>query len=222
MNRSGFLARIALLAVAVGAFTSAHAASSAGQVLKISGRAWTATNEGQIRTLAEKEGLHSGDTIVTGTNSFVRMQMADGGFILLRPNTRFQIENFEYADNDAQVGSSIFNLLKGGFRAVTGAIGKRNRANVSFRTAVATIGIRGTDLEVIDCSDGCPDIKVGLKAALYFKVHQGGIGVNGKDFEQNQGGYLPPGGVPEILDFDSPDNPLNADPTPSADPADCL
>jgi len=222
MNASRYFLRVALLAMLVGGMVpAAPAATAAGEVLKISGRAWAATAAGQIQALAESEGVHSGDTVVTGSNSFVRLKMADGGFIVLRPNTRFLIEDFEYAAGEDS-GRSLFNLLKGGFRAVTGAIGRRNHANVSFRTAVATIGIRGTDIEVIDCSQGCPDINVNLKAALYFKVHQGGIGVNGRNFDQNQGGYMPPGGAPENLDFQSPDNPLNADPTPSADPADCL
>jgi FecR protein len=200
---------------------SASAAEAAGEVTKMVGRASAATLDGDIRALKESSAVNAGDTVVTSTNSFVRMKLSDGAYVMLRPNTRFQIEDYQYAEN-ANEGRSIFNLLKGGFRAITGAIGQRNHASVSFRTAVATIGIRGTDLEVIDCSLGCPDISTTSNPGLYFKVHEGGIDVNGKGFDQNTGGFMPPGGEPTELDFNAPNNPLNADPTPSADPEDCL
>lgn len=222
MKASILPATAALLTLALGlAAPFAEAASAAGAVVKLVGRASAATPDGDIRALAEQGKVNAGDTVVTGANSFVRLQLADGGFILLRPNTRFVIEDYQYAENAPEAGRSLFSLLKGGFRAVTGAIGKRNQANVSFRTAVATIGIRGTDLEVLDCSLGCPEIDVDAPPALYFKVHDGGIDVNGQGFQQNQGGFMPPGGDPVPLEFNSPQNPLNTDPTPSADPAGC-
>lgn len=198
------------------------AAQQAGEVLKVAGRASAASLEGEIRELADGNPVNTGDTVVTSHNSFVRMKLTDGGYVVLRPNTRFQIEDYNLVDDPA-ASRSVFNLLKGGFRAVTGLIGKRNRANVSFRTAVATIGIRGTDLEVIDCSDGCPDLGTEPKPGLYFKVHQGGIDVGNMPFEGGKGGFAGSDGSPPIeLHFDDPGNPLNKDPTPAADPADCL
>jgi hypothetical protein len=38
-------------------------------------------------------------------------------------------------------------LFKGGFRAITGKIGKKNKVNYRITTPVTTIGIRGTDHE---------------------------------------------------------------------------
>jgi hypothetical protein len=117
----------------------------------------------------------------------------------------------------------VFNLLKGGFRAVTGAIGKRNHSSVTYKTAVATIGIRGTDFEVADCSLGCPDLSIKPKPGLYFKVFQGGVAANEKPYDADQAGYVSPeGGDPHPLAFDDPASPLNQDPTPPADPDKCF
>lgn len=219
-SRLNRLTALAVLLPALLAGAAARAAPSAGEVTKMTGRASAATPEGDIRALAQSSPVNSGETVVTSANSFVRMRLSDGAFVVLRPNTRFLIEDYRYAENDSE-SRSIFSLLKGGFRAVTGAIGRRNRANVSYRTSVATIGIRGTDVEVIDCTDGCPDIDVNADG-VYFKVHEGGVDVNGQPFEQNTGGYVPPGGgAPESIDFGDPNNPLNKDPTPSANPEDC-
>lgn len=197
------------------------AAQAAGEVVKVVGRASAATLDGDLRRLDQGQALNSGDTVITATSSFVRMKLSDGGFVVLRPNTRFQIADYNYSDKPEE-SRSVFSLLKGGFRAVTGLIGKRNRSAVSYRTAVATIGIRGTDLEVIDCSDGCPDLGTPPKPGLYFKVHNGGIDVNQTPFDAGKGGFAGNGLDPVEIDFDDPNNPLNSDPTPSADPEGCL
>jgi len=49
-------------------------------------------------------------------------------------------------------------MLKGGLRAVTGLIGKRNREKVSFQTETATIGIRGTHFGALFCNSDCGGI----------------------------------------------------------------
>lgn len=198
------------------------AGAPAGEVIKLVGRASAANDEGDIRALQQGNPLNSGETVVTAPASFVRMKLSDGGYIVLRPSTRFQIADYRYTESPAD-SRSVFNLLKGGFRAVTGAIGKRNHSAVTYKTAVATIGIRGTDFEVADCSLGCPDLSIKPKPGLYFKVFQGGVGVNDKPYDVDQAGYVPPeGGDPHPLAFDDPASPLNQDPSPPADPDKCF
>jgi hypothetical protein len=53
------------------------------------------------------------------------------------------------------------SLVKGGMRTITGLIGRTNRKNYKLTTAVATIGIRGTEYSVtygnsinVNCADG--------------------------------------------------------------------
>jgi len=222
MKRTAMASMLAAALMTMGFLLSgtAQAAAPAGEIVKVVGRASAISSAGGLRRLDQGGALNNGDVVVTAAGSFVRMKLSDGGYIVLRPNTRFQIEDYAFADK-AEDSRSVFNLLKGGFRAVTGLIGQRNKAAVRYRTVVATIGIRGTDLEVIDCADGCPDLGRPPQSGLYFKVHQGGIDVNGKAFDQGQGGYAPPGGEPLPIDFNDPQSPLNSDPTPAANPDDC-
>lgn len=50
-------------------------------------------------------------------------------------------------------------LLKGSLRAITGAVGKRVPANVTFSTPVATMGIRGTVIGLIYVPpEGLPEL----------------------------------------------------------------
>ena len=98
----------------------ALAAQPAGEVTKLAGRATAATQDGDIRALQDKSPVNAGETVVTSSNSFMRMKLTDGGFVVLRPNTRFQIKDYQYAEN-AESNRSIFSLLKGGFRAVSRA-----------------------------------------------------------------------------------------------------
>lgn len=173
-----------LLALALAVFqTPVFSAGQAGEMVKVLGRASAASLDGDIRTLADGAPVNSGDTVVTSINTWARMKMTDGAFVVLRANTRFQIADYAYEEDPAK-SRSVFNLVRGGFRAVTGLIGKRNNASVSFRTAVATIGIRGTDLEAIDCTDGCPDLGTDVEPGVYFTVYEGEIDVNGNPFKQ--------------------------------------
>lgn len=198
------------------------AGAPAGEVIKLVGRASAANDEGDIRALQQGNPVNSGETVVTAPASFVRMKLSDGGYIVLRPSTRFQIAEYRYTESSTD-SRSVFNLLKGGFRAVTGAIGKRNHSAVTYKTAVATIGIRGTDVEVADCSSGCPDLSITPKPGLYFKIWDGTATVDGKPFAKDQAGYVPPaGGDPRPLAFEDPASPLNQDPTPPADPDKCF
>jgi hypothetical protein len=50
---------------------------------------------------------------------------------------------------------AFFRLLKGGFRTVSGLIGKANRSDYEVTTPVATIGIRGTDYYAYICDLAC-------------------------------------------------------------------
>lgn len=162
---------------------SAEAAASAGSVTLLTGRGTASSADGTIRALAKGADVFAGEVINTGPNSYANLRFRDGSFILLRPNSRFQIEQYEYqgetvpastkttrasrpdpaaattstasATGDQDVGRAFFRLLKGGFRAVTGLVGKVDRNAYRVATPVATIGIRGTDYVVVLCDLAC-------------------------------------------------------------------
>jgi hypothetical protein len=68
----------------------------------------------------------------------------------LQPETTLRIDNYRFERGDDGSERGFLSLLKGGFRTVTGLIGKRNKANYQVNTPTATIGIRGTEFAVSD------------------------------------------------------------------------
>lgn len=194
-------AQRALIAATVGvcgiAFAAplAPASSSAvaGEVILQTG-VGTATDPGSgaIRQLEKGAAVHSGEILNTGANSYMNLRFSDGAFVLLRPNTRFEIAQYAYsgpapaasapapvapvptATPAAQVATpapataattvvpetpglqrAFLHLLKGGFRTISGLIGKTNHDGYQVTTPVATIGIRGTDYYVYICDLAC-------------------------------------------------------------------
>lgn len=97
--------------------------------------------------------VQSGQTLVTGQGR-LQMRMSDGGFIALQPDTQFRIDEYNYAGAEDGSERSFFNLVKGGIRFITGAIGHRNKENFRIKTAVATIGIRGSAGRANLCDGG--------------------------------------------------------------------
>src|SRR5438552_4446760 len=98
--------------------------------------------------------VQSGDTIRVGPASNAQIRMTDESIVGLRPGTVFRIDAYEYSGQTEP--RSIFSLLKGGFRTVTGAIGRlHSRERYAVRTPTATIGIRGTHYTVVHCDNDC-------------------------------------------------------------------
>ena len=91
------------------------------------------------------------DIIETATRSFAVIEFNDGGKVTLRPDSRFDLN--EYDDTAGQEKES-FALIKGGLRAVTGAIGKVRPEQVTYSARNTTIGIRGTTLVIVVCKEG--------------------------------------------------------------------
>lgn len=173
---------------------------SAGKVVYTKGSATAAGGDGGIRSLQPDSKVFEGDTVSTGPGSYIRLRYKDGATMLLRPRTRMQIEEYRHTGDTAS-DSSLLNLVKGGFRTVTGAIGRENRSNYKVRTPVATIGIRGTDYSAIFCQGDC----VNLPDGLYTAVEAGGTTVSAsgggvQDVAPGQSAFVPiTGGAPQLL-----------------------
>lgn len=74
-------------------------APAAGAVLLLTGQG-TAASGGSIRPLAKGDAVFSGDILNTAANSFLNLRFTDGGYVLLRPDSRFQVRDF--VDTHAQ------------------------------------------------------------------------------------------------------------------------
>ena len=142
---------VAMLALCCAA-GAAPAADRAGEVTLTRGLA-TAHGAGTAaRILGEGAPVYVGDVVSTGPRSVALLKLEDGSRVTLRPETSFQVEEYVLSDTRP---SAVFRLFKGGLRAVTGFMSKRNPNAVQLRTAVATIGIRGTEFDVRICGDDC-------------------------------------------------------------------
>jgi hypothetical protein len=169
MNVKHFaFAVLVLLPLAAGA--DQHAA----EVALVTGSVKVTSKGGEQHSLSGGDVVNAGDSIVVGPNSYANLKFADGGRILLRPNTEFAVESFRFKESAAPPpaaekpskkskakaaaptsNQAFFRLVRGGFRAISGLI-KGDKATYRVTTPVATIGIRGTDYEVQTCSDDCP------------------------------------------------------------------
>lgn len=150
-----FLVSALLLTIA----TVAQAAEEVGKIGYMSGALVAQRVDGTVKVLGPKSAVQAGDMLITAKDSYAQVLMNDGAKMTLRPNSNLRIEAFQFSKEAPQDDNAIFRLLKGGFRNVTGLIGKRGNADAyKVRAASATIGIRGTDFSsrlcvTRDCKD---------------------------------------------------------------------
>ena len=177
--------RCVLLAAVV--YSAQASATDAGSVLFATGPV-SAEREPAV-ALAKGDSVLVNDTVVTGEAARAQLLMLDGAKIAIRPNSRLRIEEFIYSGPDVAEGQavistnderSVTSLLKGGFRTITGAIGKENEASYEVRTAVGVLGIRGTDYTAVYCNGDCnwvPGVSPGaaIEDGLYLGVTAGVI-----------------------------------------------
>ncbi len=131
-----------------------------GTVQHLSGTLHVQRADGSVRLLSEKSQVRTGDVVSTERDSYAQIKLTDGGQITLRPNTQMRIEGYDFSEKEPEKDNFVFSLLKGGMRAVTGLIGKRqNKDAYKLRTATATVGIRGTDFNAIEVPQGVGGIQ---------------------------------------------------------------
>ncbi len=121
----------------------------AGQVLFAKGAVTAKLQDEEVRFLGKGERFFEGDVLTTGPRSFALIQLTDGGRMTLRPDTVFGLEKYAHGGGRE---NAIMRLFRGGLRALTGLIGKRNpQRGYTLNTPVATIGIRGTEFDARLC-----------------------------------------------------------------------
>ena len=106
------------------------------------------THEDKSVITAEKNtALNAGDTIETREGR-VQFSLIDGGKVSLQPNSVFKINKYEFSGKEDGSEFAFTELIKGGLRTISGLIGHKHRDRYQLKTAVATIGIRGTEFTV--------------------------------------------------------------------------
>lgn len=186
------------LAPALLSLVPALAWARVGEVLFVYGSARVESAAHGPAELLKGSALDEGDRVITGSNGRLQIRMDDGGLIVLRPLSELVIEQFHYpvamegSSAATQTPRSLMSLVRGGFRAITGTLGKANPEACEMRTPVATIGIRGTDYSALYCAADCGDL--GLEPGLYVGVVDGTIFVanaaGGIELSKGQYGFV--------------------------------
>ena len=123
-----------------------------GEVVFARGAVSAKSHAGEIRVLGKQASIFKGDVITTGLKSFSVIKMIDSSRISVRPDTVFSFKDYSMKQDEE---SAVMQLFKGGLRAISGLISKRKPEAFKLDTAVATIGIRGTDFDVRLCELDC-------------------------------------------------------------------
>ncbi|MEI7613530.1 MAG: FecR domain-containing protein [Betaproteobacteria bacterium] len=135
----------ALLMALAAAFPVVSYAGSAANVDFAVGNVTAVNVTGVQRPLTKGAEISNGDTIRTGDGGRAQVRFSDGAMISLQPETEFRVDNYQYSGKADGEEKGFFSLLKGGLRTITGWVGRTRRNDYQVTTAVATIGIRGTE-----------------------------------------------------------------------------
>jgi len=173
-------------------------AEPAGKVLFATGRATIVDAAGDSRPMERRGPVFPGDQLVTGEGR-AQVRLSDGSAYSLEPFTRFRVDEYRYQDNAAALAKrAFFTLLKGGFRALTGAVGKEREENYRVRTALADIGIRGTAYRASLTFDGgavAHRLDVAVSAGTVFLINDAGM----LDIAAGQAGFATGRDLPPAL-----------------------
>ncbi|HEY5898460.1 MAG TPA: FecR family protein, partial [Burkholderiales bacterium] len=103
--------------------------------------------DGRERRAEKGAVVNEGDTVVSRPGASAQLKMIDGGIIAVRPDTELKIDQYRYDGREDGSENAAMRLVRGGFRTITGLIGRTRKSNYKVYTPTATIGIRGTDHE---------------------------------------------------------------------------
>ncbi|MBK9573508.1 MAG: FecR domain-containing protein [Rhodoferax sp.] len=133
-----------------------NAVQASAKLLAVLGDINAVDPRGQRRRLVDGGSVYPGETVETGVAARGILAFRDESRLTLGASTRFRVDSFVFDDKNPTDGRFLVSLLRGSMRALSGLIGKANHRNVGFTTPTATIGIRGTGLD-LDCGgdDAC-------------------------------------------------------------------
>ncbi|HEX9184706.1 MAG TPA: FecR domain-containing protein [Burkholderiales bacterium] len=196
---------IFLAGMACGVFGAGYAqAQSAGVVQFAAGDVKVVAASGVERIARKGVPVSVGDTLLTAPGALAQLKMGDGAIVVVQPQSRLTVAEFHYAGQEDGTEKVRYKLEQGGFRAVTGAIGRTHKQNYLIETPIAHMGVRGTDHESYYFPATGPVAGDGAKPGAYNKVNTGRTfirtGAGEVEIDPNQVGYVASANqVPVIL-----------------------
>ncbi len=145
-HRGAALGVAGIVSLLAGAFLASAAAladpATVGSVQKAQGST-QAFQAGAPRDLAVEGPVLFADKLRTGTDSRLEAKLADGTVLTLGEKGKMTIDKFVY-DPDRAGGKLALSVPTGAFLFVGGKIEGPTGGNVSIKTPVGTLGVRGT------------------------------------------------------------------------------
>jgi hypothetical protein len=128
----------------------AYAATQAGVAAVVVGDV-TISDGDRAQPTAAETGMRMdlGDRVSSAERARMQILLLDQTVFTVGPNSDLVIDKFVY-DPAAGTGQVAASYSRGVFRYVSGQVAKINPQNVSIRTPMGTIGVRGTALFVTD------------------------------------------------------------------------
>jgi hypothetical protein len=145
--------------------------SDAGKFLSVTGDVRVISRDGAPRAAQREAEFREGESIITGAGALAQLRMFDGALMSVRGDTEIKLERFSYAGEQDRHASFLMSVLKGGLRTITGVIGRQNRDRYRITTATVTLGVRGTDFEIVHVPQPIGSREV--PAGTYNRVYEG-------------------------------------------------
>ena len=100
---------------------------------------------GQARSLSAGSAVHSNELIRSGDDSIANLVFIDQTRLSVGPKSEVRLDKFVY-NPDQRSGAVVIQETRGAYRFATGTQDSRN---YQIKTPYATLGVRGTVLEVV-------------------------------------------------------------------------
>jgi FecR protein len=122
-----------------------YAEDIVGKATKVKGSVYAKLEEQDKRKLSIGKSVFEKDYISTEKDSSVTLIFNDETRFELGEESALKVNQYLY-EKDVEKDSSSIEVIKGTFRFVTGLLAKNKPESMEVNTAVATIGIRGTNV----------------------------------------------------------------------------
>ena len=120
--------------------------------------------------------INNKDTIKTYEKTKLQLLFNDNTRITIGKNSNFSIEDYLYDEKRPNKVKAKFRFSKGLFRTISGRIGKLNKSKFKIKVKSATIGIRGTEFDVLVTA---LETKISVsRGAVYFTQNNNIVDVN--------------------------------------------
>ena len=124
--------------------TIAYADDNVGTVIMARGEVTALQLQQDVRVLKRRSPVYMQDTVTTGNNSKVQIRFNDDALLALNANSSLVVHQYQQQATRHDQPEVVMQLIEGGFRTLTGSLGKGTAAAYRVDTPVGSIGIRGT------------------------------------------------------------------------------